>query len=73
MTEAEARVAMQPFGQMQSVMTNTHNGTGLGLALVDTFMVLHEGIFEMSSQKGEGTRALLIFPQSRAVKPAAAE
>ena len=72
MTEAEVRIAMQPFGQVQSVMTNNHEGTGLGLALVNTFMGLHEGTFQISSEKGKGTHAQLVFPQSRAVKPAAA-
>ena len=71
MTETEIGVAMQPFGQVQSVMTNNQQGTGLGLALVNTFMGLHEGQFEMTSMKGEGTYARLIFPQTRAVKPAA--
>lgn len=73
MTDTEIRVAKQPFGQVQSVMTNSQPGTGLGLALVNTFMGLHEGTFEISSRKGDGTQAKLIFPQSRAVKPAAAE
>jgi signal transduction histidine kinase len=73
MTDTELRMAKEPFGQVQSVMTNNHAGTGLGLALVNTFMGLHGGRFDLISEKGEGTRAVLIFPAERAVKPAAAE
>lgn len=73
MTSTELRVAMEPFGQVQSVMVNNHSGTGLGLALVNTFMGLHDGKFEVLSEKGQGTRARLVFPSARAVSPAAAE
>jgi signal transduction histidine kinase len=70
MTDSELAVAMQPFGQVHGLMTSAQQGTGLGLALVNTFMGLHEGVFEVVSRKGEGTQARLIFPQARAVKPA---
>ncbi|MEX0299530.1 MAG: sensor histidine kinase, partial [Kordiimonas sp.] len=70
MTDSELKVALQPFGQVAGVMTRDHSGTGLGLALVNTFMGLHEGKVEIESRKAEGTSARLVFPDSRAVKPA---
>lgn len=69
MTDSELQVALQPFGQVEGVMSRNHSGTGLGLALVNTFMGLHEGRMEIESRKSEGTSARLVFPASRAVKP----
>ena len=69
MTDNELQVALQPFGQVAGIMTRDHSGTGLGLALVNTFMGLHEGKVEIESRKSEGTSARLVFPESRAVKP----
>ncbi|PCI62083.1 MAG: hypothetical protein COB37_07415 [Kordiimonadales bacterium] len=73
MTEAEIKVAMKPFGQIASALVTNRDGTGLGLALVNTFMGLHDGNFEIASKKGEGTFGRLVFPQSRAVRPATGE
>lgn len=73
MTDSELKVALQPFGQVAGIMTREHSGTGLGLALVNTFMGLHEGTVEIESRKSVGTSARLVFPESRAVKPPAEE
>jgi len=73
MTEDELEVAMRPFGQVESITTSNQPGTGLGLALVNTFMELHQGTLEVISRKGEGTKALLIFPHARAVKPSSTD
>jgi len=70
MTEAELKVALQPFGQVEGVLTRNHSGTGLGLALVNTFMGLHDGKIEILSAKGDGTSARLVFSEARVVKPA---
>ena len=40
------------------------HGSGLGLPLVKTIMDLHHGTIEITSLPGEGTTALLTFPQS---------
>ena len=46
-------------------------GTGLGLAMVYGTMQAHEGSFELLSQMGEGTEAVLHFPASRVEHPPA--
>jgi len=73
MSPAEVKIALEPFAQVHSVMINKHNGTGLGLSLVKTFMELHGGKFEIESEQGKGTCARLTFPQERAVSSVAAE
>jgi PAS domain S-box-containing protein len=40
-------------------------GTGLGLSMVYATMQAHEGAFEIRSQVGHGTEAVLLFPASR--------
>ena len=65
MTESETAIALEPFGQVQSVMTRGHEGTGLGLSLVKTFAELHGGRLEIRSAPGAGTRATIVLPKSR--------
>lgn len=71
MTEAEIATALEPFGQIESVLTRSHEGTGLGLSLVRTFIQLHGGDILIESAKGKGTSICLKFPKSRAVAKAA--
>lgn len=54
---------MQPFGQVESVQSRRHQGTGLGLPLVKSFIELHGGTFELQSELGHGTTAIAIFPE----------
>lgn len=55
----------QPFIQLENVMTRSHKGSGLGLALVDRIMKLHGGQMKIESQLGQGTTVSLIFPAMR--------
>lgn len=71
MRQEEIAVALEPFGQIESVMTRSHEGTGLGLSLVRTFIQLHGGDIFIESAKGKGTSVCLKFPLSRIVSKAA--
>jgi two-component system cell cycle sensor histidine kinase PleC len=62
-------VVLTPFGQIHSHLTRNHEGTGLGLTLVKTFIELHGGTLGLVSTLGEGTTVTLTFPRER-VEPA---
>jgi len=65
MSEQDIIKALTPFGQVENKMTATHNGTGLGLPLAKAMLELHDGRLKITSQPGNGTRIVLIFPPSR--------
>ncbi len=62
--------ALRPFEQIENVHTRSHQGTGLGLALVHEYMRLHGGHLEITSELGKGTEAVLLFPGYRAIREA---
>lgn len=62
--EEVARV-MAPFGLASGSFARSSSGPGLGLTLVNSLTKLHGGRFEMMSQKGVGTTAMVIFPSVR--------
>jgi PAS domain S-box-containing protein len=58
-------VAMSKFGQVDSGLNRSHQGTGLGLPLVKGLMEAHGGSLELRSEKGVGTTATIRFPKER--------
>ncbi|MCE1203246.1 MAG: PAS domain S-box protein [Holophagaceae bacterium] len=57
--------AMDPFFTTKPL----GKGTGLGLGMVYGTMLAHEGSFELLSELGRGTEAILRFPASRVAEP----
>jgi PAS domain S-box-containing protein len=45
----------QPFMQIDSSLNRQHNGTGLGLALVERLIELHHGEINVISEQGKGS------------------
>ncbi len=65
MTEEEIAIALTPFGQAGSTMTRSHEGTGLGLPLVQSLVELHGGRLHILSEPGKGTTITVLFPPER--------
>jgi len=62
-----ARV-MEPFTQVESSLSRSHEGTGLGLPLSRVLVELHGGELSLDSVLGEGTVATVRLPAGRWVK-----
>lgn len=68
MNAGQLEMVLQPFVQGDTGLSRRHEGTGLGLPLVKAFAEAHDGALVLESQVGVGTRAVIRFPASRAVK-----
>jgi signal transduction histidine kinase len=68
MTPDELAVAMEPFGQVDSTLARSAEGTGLGLPLAQRLVELHGGRLRISSEKGKGTTAEIWLPAARVVR-----
>ena len=74
MSQEEIAIALQPFGQVENLLTRKYEGTGLGLPIVNSLITLHGGRLMIESTPGSGTAATVVFPTSRIVSnPGAAE
>jgi hypothetical protein len=58
--------AAQAFYQADQTAARAHDGTGLGLFIVQGLMKLHGGSLALESTIGVGTTATLTFPRERA-------
>jgi PAS domain S-box-containing protein len=54
----------ETFVQVNSSLTRQYFGTGLGLAMVKHIAELHQGVVEVDSQPGQGSRFTLYLPAS---------
>jgi signal transduction histidine kinase len=63
--EADLARVLQPFVQGDNKLSRTHEGTGLGLTLVNAMVKIHGGSFLLESRIGHGTTASLNFPPER--------
>ena len=62
---------MAPFGQVETGLTRSYEGTGLGLTLTQGLLEQHGGRLEIVSKAGEGTTGTLvsaIFPADRVIR-----
>jgi PAS domain S-box-containing protein len=65
---------LRAFEQVDSSLSRTHEGTGLGLPLTKSLVELHDGTLELDSEIGVGTTVSVRLPAARlAAKPVAAE
>jgi signal transduction histidine kinase len=62
MTPEQVRTARAPFRQVESVLSRSREGTGLGLPLVEKLVRLHNGTISFQSQIGAGTTITISLP-----------
>ena len=60
--------ALTPFGQVGASLTTKHEGAGLGLPLVKSFVGLHGGWIDIQSARGKGTTVTVFFPSERVME-----
>jgi len=63
--EDDIPLVLKPFAQVASSQTRSHEGTGLGLALVQSLCDLQGAKLEIKSKTGEGTMVAVNFPRER--------
>jgi two-component system cell cycle sensor histidine kinase PleC len=61
----DLRRVVQPYVQIENVLTRTRSGLGLGLPLAKQLVELHGGQFRLASTLGAGTTVTVCFPASR--------
>jgi len=64
MTPRELSVALEPFGQMPGSQQN-FGGAGMGVPLAKGFVEANKARFELTSEKGLGTIARIVFAPDR--------
>ena len=57
--------ALSLFGQVDSGLSRSQEGSGLGLPLTKSLIELHGGILTIDSEKGIGTTVTVTFPAER--------
>lgn len=62
MTKEQSMRVLLPFEQAQNVYSRSHEGAGLGLAIVSEIVTLHKGELILDSVLGEGTTVTLCVP-----------
>ncbi|WP_296744634.1 ATP-binding protein [Mesorhizobium sp.] len=67
--EAELPLVFDRFHRIEGQQGRTHEGTGIGLALVKDLAQLHGGSVEVASRPGEGTTFTVTVPFGRAHVP----
>ncbi|MFA6019420.1 MAG: ATP-binding protein [Rhodospirillales bacterium] len=65
MAPRDVEKALMPFGQINSKLSRSHEGTGLGLPLTKSLVEMHQGQLDIVSTPWVGTKILVTFPASR--------
>jgi signal transduction histidine kinase len=67
--EPEAASSLfEPFRQADASIGRKFDGSGLGLAISRKLMVLMDGTLEITSEPGEGTTVIMMFPAVRVIR-----
>ncbi len=61
-------LVLKPFSQVASSHTRSHEGTGLGLALVKSLSEIQGATLDIDSAPGKGTTVSVRFPSERVLR-----
>jgi signal transduction histidine kinase len=62
---ADIERILRPFEQVENAWSRSHDGVGLGLALVQSMAQAHDATLRIDSAVGEGTTVTIVFPPAR--------
>jgi PAS domain S-box-containing protein len=62
---ADIERILRPFEQVENAWSRSHDGVGLGLALVQSMAQAHGATLRIDSALGEGTTVTIVFPPAR--------
>jgi len=62
---ADIERILRPFEQVENAWSRSHDGVGLGLALVQSMAQAHDATLSIDSTLGEGTTVAIVFPPAR--------
>ena len=65
MSVDDIEIVLQPFGQVESAHTRSHDGTGLGLPITKSLAEMHGGSMAVESEVGKGSAITVRFPAAR--------
>jgi PAS domain S-box-containing protein len=60
--EDKLQVVFERFKQVDKTFTRNHEGSGIGLSLVKSFVEMHEGIISINSELGQGSEFIIKLP-----------
>jgi two-component system cell cycle sensor histidine kinase PleC len=67
MSAEEIKIALTPFGQVDSSRSRWRDGTGLGLPISKSLIELHSGKLSIESEKDVGTTVTVLLPSRHTV------
>ncbi|MCM1990248.1 Cache 3/Cache 2 fusion domain-containing protein [Oceanirhabdus seepicola] len=62
-------VIFKRFRQVDRLLNRNHEGSGIGLSLVNSLVAMHEGYISVNSELGKGSEFIVTIPTSLVPKP----
>jgi len=69
MSQEELETALEVFGQVESHLSRSREGSGLGLPLVQSLVQLHGWSFKIETEAGVGTKLSIPISSKRIIHP----
>ena len=60
--EEKLQLIFKRFTQIDNILTRSHEGSGIGLAIVKSLVEMHNGSIYVNSRQGEGTEFIITLP-----------